>query len=560
MSKWQIGVRTAKKRSGLSAWGMIFLVLATMGLGWSRELKDLYRLFQVDMPRGDVAILLDASGSMKEEYTTVRDAVVDFAKTLDESEDVSLRVFAQVPCAPREGNGREIRQQVKKYLPLQTLPGSGTDLGLALEKGVVWLEREGASPTQALFLLTDGHHQPLPDSPYSQDFDGDADWQNLRQRAHTLSPQRTLLVYGLGLGEHTDIAVLRRVFPAQAVEVIVGQPGEVGRVLAQMRERLRRARLRQAVHEELEAGRVTVELPQIGLKYQGGIPSAVLDVPAQVRNGYPHLPVVIRNVTATTPEEASQVPLRVQLENPPEEALLEPQGQQEFRVRIDLVSPPSRWRLGKVEERYQADYQLSAGASFQLQAALAELGIDDPVRVQPAALPVDIRLRVGVPIWIVGGVGVGLVLALIGLCRMRPYQPLQAPPGTLVRSGDKVETIDLSRFGKTQVEIGPGKDIEVALPAAPVGGVMAVLSVEEEGDWAYLRLESHHPAVQVNGIPVPSGSSRRLEVSDNLEIGRVTFTVTGETQAQVRFTHPLLCLLGVVLMVVFILLLFHVDP
>lgn len=154
------------------------------------SLDDLYRLFQVDLPPADVAILLDASRSMLNHYGSVRRSVVDFAPALTDKERVHLRVFGDTVSNPLEGMGGEVAGGVDGYLPREPF-FNHTDLGLAVLKGLEFLERGDASQVQAFFLLTDGLHQPLADSPYSRDFAADPDWQELRRRAEFLCRRRT---------------------------------------------------------------------------------------------------------------------------------------------------------------------------------------------------------------------------------------------------------------------------------------------------------------------------------------------------------------------------------
>jgi hypothetical protein len=176
------------------------------------------------------------------QYEVVRQAVVDFVPALTDKETLHMRVFGEAVSSPLEGKSTEIAESIEDYLPQQP-SFNYTDLGLALLKGLEFLEREGASRVQALFLLTDGLHQPPGDSLYSRDFTSDTDWQALQQRAQSLCRRRDLFVYGLGLGQQTDITVLRQVFPAQNVEVVVGNSSQVARTLRRVRERLSRTQL-----------------------------------------------------------------------------------------------------------------------------------------------------------------------------------------------------------------------------------------------------------------------------------------------------------------------------
>ena len=176
-------------------------LLAATGRAQDRPpLEDLYRLFQVDLPPADVVILLDASRSMAgHQYGSVRRSVVNFAPALTDKENVQLRVFGDTVSNPLEGRGGEVAGKIEGFLPQEPF-FSHTDLGLAILKGLEFLERGDASQVQTLFLLTDGLHQPPADSPYSRDFDSDPDWQDLRRRAEAPLPAAHSLRLRLRVG------------------------------------------------------------------------------------------------------------------------------------------------------------------------------------------------------------------------------------------------------------------------------------------------------------------------------------------------------------------------
>jgi von Willebrand factor type A domain len=254
-----LGVAFGRAHRLLLLAAMILALVPNLSSGTSAT-NDLYQLFQVDLHAADIVILFDASLSMKNhQYGKVRQAVIDFVPALTDKENLHLRVFGDVVSNPLEGKGSEVAGSIGSHLPEEP-SFKHTDLGLAIFKGLDFLEREGASKVQALFLLTDGLHQPPADSPYSRDFAADPNWQDLQRRAQALCRQRHVFVYGFGLAEQTDIAMLRQVFPAQNVEMIVGNASQVARALEQVRERLRQTQLRQAVEQECAEGKLEVRL------------------------------------------------------------------------------------------------------------------------------------------------------------------------------------------------------------------------------------------------------------------------------------------------------------
>jgi hypothetical protein len=292
------------RRQAVSVGALLLLVV--LSLAGSRnaiaadQSEDLYRLFQVDLPPADVVILLDASRSMNDhQYGDVRQAVVDFAPTLTDKEILQLRVFGDTIGSPLEGKGEEVAPRVAGYLPADPFFGH-TDLGLAILKAIEFLEREGSSRVQALFVITDGLHDPPSDSPYSHDFN-DPSWRALQQRAQALCARHKVFVYGFGLGQQTDIAVLRRVFPARNVELVVGGAAHVAYTLQRIRERLSQTQLRQAVEQELSEGRVEARLDQSAIS--GDVPT--FNIPLTIRNTYSNLPIVVEQVKIQRPASSS---------------------------------------------------------------------------------------------------------------------------------------------------------------------------------------------------------------------------------------------------------------
>jgi len=375
---------------------------------------ELYRLLQVDLPSADVAILLDASRSMKaHQYGDVRQAVVDFVPTLTDKETLQLRVFGDTVSSPLEGKGKEVAPSVAGYLPGEPFFGH-TDLGLAILKAIEFLEREGSSRVQALVVVTDGLHEPPNDSPYTRDFN-DPSWRALQQRAQALCAQHKVFVYGFGLGQQTDIAVLRRVFPAQNVEVIVGGAEHVAYALRRVRERLSQTQLRQAVEQELSEGTVDARLDQSAIS--GDV--ATFNIPLTIRSTYHHLPVVIDQIKVQR-FGSSSVEISCEVENAPAKLSLAP-GKEWRGVAVGVLkSSHPRWHLGKAQENYSSRFEFIPLVHFQDEAALADLGLLEatPARPSTPVLKVDLRASYGISYWtisLIGSIALGCAAGLAGV-------------------------------------------------------------------------------------------------------------------------------------------------
>jgi hypothetical protein len=327
------------------------------------------------------------------QYGSVRRSLVNFAPALTDKENVQLRVFGDTVSNPLEGRGGEVAGKVEGFLPQEPF-FSHTDLGLAILKGLEFLERGDASQVQTFFLLTDGLHHPPADSPYSRDFDSDPDWQDLRRRAEALCQRRTVFVYGFGLGQQTDISVLRRVFPTRNVEVIVGDATQVAYALRRVRELLSREQLRRAVEHELSEGKVEVRLAQTSVT--GNAES--FEVPLTIRNDYRHLPVVVEQFKVQR-GRGDGPEIECKLESAPSNAALEAGKQWQGKAEGTLHSELPRWRVGESEQDYKGAFTFVPVVRFQHEAALDNLGLDSTPSRADAALSVDLRVSYGIPYW-----------------------------------------------------------------------------------------------------------------------------------------------------------------
>ncbi|MCI0486719.1 MAG: VWA domain-containing protein [Blastocatellia bacterium] len=378
----------------LSLLAMIILLALLRRSSGAATLDDLYHKFQIDLPSADIAVLLDASRSMKDnEYRDVRQAIVDFVPALTDGENVHIRVFGDVVSNPLEGKGSQTAAAIEDHLPQEPL-FNHTDLGLAISKGVEFLEREGASRVQALFLLTDGLHQPASGSPYSRDFADDPDWQEIERRAQALCRKRSVVVYGFGIGRQTDIAVLRRVFPAQNVELIVGGASQVANTLRRVRERLKRTGLRQAIEQEMNEGTVEARLAKNSVDEY----ASDFDLPLTIRNGYDHLPVKLERIEIrqgrlfSSSGDSSSKEILCVLEGAAADAAIEPGKELLLKVKGSLQAESQGWHIGEAEQSYRASLVLVPVVRFLNETALDEIEVD-PGRIVVNSPFLSVTLR-----------------------------------------------------------------------------------------------------------------------------------------------------------------------
>ncbi len=427
------------------------LVIAMHLIGWPQEktaTANLPPLLQTALPSADVAVLFDASLSMRNQpYGEARQAVIAFASSLTDKEILHLRVFGDVAGAPLEGPAGKLSSNVADHLPAEPI-FHNTDLGVAISKALEFFERPHANEVQALFLLTDGLHQPPAGSPFSRDFSGDPDWQDLHRRARTLSERRKVLVYGFGLGQRTDVFLLLRLFPATNVEVVSGNAAQIAATLQRVRENLRLSQLRHAIEQDLRAGKIESHFALSDMKVEAeGIPRTVT-----IRNGYQYLPVVIRNVELLQ-EPAANREIGCTIENAPHDLTLAPGQLWQGDLRCGLQTKSPRWRIGRSERIYRTRLRLLPTANFTHEAEIARL-ISGPAapRHNSSPLRIELRDRYGVPYWLLT-VSLLILSGLVWLTRQRRKQMSQQRATVEQRHAERMRLAGrLKIWPKTQSE------------------------------------------------------------------------------------------------------------
>jgi hypothetical protein len=469
---------------------LILLLAAPMTLCRASSAEHLYSLFQTDLPAADIVVLSDASRSMlANHYSEVRQSIIDFAATLTENENLHVRVFGDAVSNPLESAGGEVVSRLEQYLPKEPL-FSRTDIGLAISKGLEFLERDGAGEIQAFFLITDGLHQPASGSSYSRDFSSDPDWQALRRRALAACSRRHILVYGFGLGRQTDIAVLRRVFPSENVEMIVGNPSQIVQTLRGARDRLSRTQVRNALEQELSAGTVEAWLEKDNIEIEG----ASFDATLVIRNGYARLPITLERVEVKRDGDAEKI--ACVFEDVNAETRIEPAKETAIKIRGELLADHSGFRIGRREQSFQGTFRFAPVARFQHRTAIEQIGVNpDLINSEDSLLTIHMRVRYGVSRWAVAGVVLVLSTAamiLIGKVKQRRLRLDEAArrriesmhlAGTLKiwradNDESRADAIDLGQFDQQELALAitDARKLDVVSPREQIRNVVARLS------------------------------------------------------------------------------------
>jgi hypothetical protein len=495
------------------------------------------------MPGADVSLLLDASGSMLGRYSAVRAAALRFAEGLSRGETLTARAFAANITQPISGRGAEARSILDAGLPREPLSGIGTDLGLALSKALDDLDRPDAAPIQALFVITDGLHQPPGDSPFSRDFEGDRDWLDLRRRAGALAQRSHLIVYGLGIGGQTDIGVLRRVFPARNVEILSGDAASAGAAMARLQRQMRLVRLKTLLERDIEQGAVTVSPQSPSNRGNEG----TVTVPIVIQNAYQTLNVT---VTGLHVEPAADVPPGISVHlNAPSHLRLGQGERSTLTLTVALRRKVRRWALGRHRLSIESRWLPVGEAQFEDRAALEILRLPSRPTFQPLAASVRIAVEYGKPWWLLIALGASAVLTVIGWKRRVTILPMSGLLGSIEVQG---HSFSLADFPKDRITVGPAP-ADIQLPDVGANVDAVELDMGRDGDSAILTLHASGFGVSVND-EIVSGE-RSLSGGDTVRLGGAEFVVldNGKTPACVR--HPLwLAVPGLIFVALVILL------
>jgi hypothetical protein len=503
-------------------WVLIpFLLCALLRPAAAAAYDDLYRRCQSEMPPVDIVVLVDASGSMTgEKFATVRAIARDFAKSLAPNEHLHLRLFAADVLDPFDST----KQNIDTYLPASPLPGSGTDIASALNKGLLFLQRDEASDVQALFLLTDGRHEPNTAYPT-------VSWTDVRAKAETLK-RRDLQVSGWGIGDYTDIGILKTVFSPDIVELGHGTAAQAKGTMALFREDARFRNFKRQMAEELAKGGLT--MAATGAKARG----TTFTTSCTLTDRYQFLPVAVSALTIA-PEPCPELAIRFAPVTQP--ITIAPGATQTIPLRFQIVPTASRLRVPAVTRAYDVQLHLTPTAQFPDQKALHALGFADAAARWPASPTLHVQVTAGFPWWAVILSAVTLALTIAGAGKLRRRLPVTTLFGAINRDG--IHREDLStRAGIVPIGTdATGTHAVLMNPAIPY----AQLRVEEHGDYAYVVLEPSAGRatadVTVNGTLL-SGPVRLVlnpgQAIMTITLKRATITVTESCSRKVVIRKP----------------------
>lgn len=419
-----------------------------------RSLDDLVATYGVGDVPADVLTVVDTSSSMGQDgnpppWPYVQKGWSDLVDAVRPQDRVGLVTFDKVATtkldlAPLPNKAD--RAAAKQKLADQP-EGKATDIGAGIQAALKRLEAPGASEIQTLIFITDGVHNPGPNSVYPKR--SGAAWEDLKRRGRALiaSRQGRLSVYGWAAGSATtDIDLLQSVFPT--AEIVDLPPRRIGPFLESAALGLQRERVRPLVQADLKVPIRAQFRPEGTLKLK-----PVMDGTVVLRNDRKGLPTQV-DVKSLSLTEADGTPVPLDLKA--EKLTIAPGAQAEIPVTIRPAGAEHSPKVGNyVDAR---DWQVSLEAPTSLSPRLTEL-----LSVEMLAQARDTRGEVatageltaedhyGIEWKYAIGVGILALLVLIALALFLKWMFIKPKlVGVLLRKTDDNEWTQVKRLrGKT---------------------------------------------------------------------------------------------------------------
>ncbi len=405
-------------------------------------------LFGIERPKTKNFIIVDVSGSMRPYFHRVIQGLNVIPRALCAEDSVAIYKFATYPgriCGKR-ANEISIGDFPETYA--KGYDGQYTDIWAILE--ILISEMESShQEVFTIFFLTDGRDEPPPNSDRSGER-----WQQIRNSAYSILSQKAVIAYGIGLGAHTDVNLLRSIFGNQNVEILIQSPYALHQTIQRVINDVRRRWLREVVRKEINSGKV--EVIQKGFKEKRD--KVLLNY--EVRSHYPHLPIEV-------PKEEGEK-LTIHHKKP---------GRFSVCIRKPFLNPRAIGRrIYKLNDR-----EIPISVSFLHQNEINELGLLPEVKVlRPERI---YHIKYGIPISFL----VFLLLSLVVLF-IFGKKWLSLPPitvyGTISCPSQNIgKSLEIQR---KRVSVGGNKNDDIMISGLPPGSFE--LEVKREKGWDILSI------------------------------------------------------------------------
>jgi hypothetical protein len=362
--------------------------------------EEIFSQLKVDQIPADYVFLIDTSGSMSDDglYGEVRSTLRSFLTGLSSSDYVAIYTFDNAPRERYLGKAGNVDAMLAG-LPKNPTPGGMTDIGAAIERAMVELEREKASAIASVVLITDGEHDAPNASPYRAT-SSDA-WKKLTQRAESLGG-RALTGYALPLRGVTGADLLKAVIP-KTVTLDPKTIGELPQYLDRAKVQTRIDKAKAALAADTGKGlRADWEVPS-NVDIGASNATVKLTLTAETTMA----PISVSNLSRGTGTEAELIG------ELPDRLDLAPGEQRSFTFQLGWEPRP--WLIPFRQTKHIAPNLTVSGTvtSPWSQPLLPDIDLATPAQIAGAAPPVTGTATVGT--WMAQIITAPTVLALIAI-------------------------------------------------------------------------------------------------------------------------------------------------
>ncbi|WP_433893200.1 vWA domain-containing protein [Streptomyces sp. CA-111067] len=375
---------------------------------------EIYQALELGQEPADYAILVDTSGSMKQNgrYDTVRATLRPFLDGLTPQDHVELVTFDSSPHIQYIGSAGDT-DAIMSHLPAQPNPHGATDIGAALDKALTELERDDASPVASIVLLTDGEQDPAPGSRYPTS--SGPSWTALQHRADAIGDHAQLAGYALPLGSGASGADLLGHVVSDTTELRPKNIQDLGGYLARAGDRTRARQAALLLAGDKGKG--------LDASWSNGGRTDLTDGTATAR-------LTLRSTTSRVPLTVTG--LRASVTDPsiavgglPGQVTLQPGKSKTYTVRLTGKLPAGPIPYRRTENK-DAVLRLAGRVGSAWEQPLApDVKLSVPRQIQVTGPAVPLRATVGSAVLLPAVLG-GLVLVLLAgwLLWRRSRRPL----------------------------------------------------------------------------------------------------------------------------------------
>ena len=384
--------------------------------------SDLYNLFDVEKVGANLVIAVDTSLSMKKSFSQVTEALSSFSRTLQPSDRLTVITFDNKARVVYRGSAKA-PDKIKKALPRRPNPkGNRTDMGAAVTLVLDELKKKSKGRLPVVVFMTDGVEDPPKGSPFVKS--GNVAWQQLKERAGREEDAKEARIHGVAFNKNTDIGKLKQVWPQ--TQPLTVNPSELSVYFGELKEKIRRERLRLEVNKELDQGKISIEAKDPDW---GGVRSGeTLNQRFIVTSSYRKLPVEITVSKAlwskfeSTTEQRSLTKGVPELKVMSERTTLAPGQERKFGLEVRVPKMKGKFGL-RSEEKYRGDIKFDVAGSTPYAGAIAELDSDPRIKVDGADQSVWFNRPVGQSLYVLAALAL-TALAMVAIFWRRGLVPV----------------------------------------------------------------------------------------------------------------------------------------